>query len=434
MTRALPGALLCAGLALQPACAPDAGAGAVAELRAADLTAADAYHDAWGVGSLRVARGTEAAWLELTTAGNGAPSLVRNVRAFDPPVDLGERFVRFEIRVDRVEHLAGAELRLLSGTDGEDFFAYTVPLYGDPAFNLLQSDTWAPVTFTLGNARRVGTPDPAAIDGIALYVADRGERPVRLAWRSVSLVELPPHGVVSLTFDDGYAEHYGVAAPVMEQHGMAGTAYVMPDQLGDAGYMTEVEVRALHERFGWDVGAHHATPFTDFAPDALARTVADVRGALSALDVGGGFQHLAFPLGKHDSRVVMPLVRAEFTTSRIAGGGAETLPPADPHKLRVVDVKSTTPPDEVGRLAARAHAHREWLILMFHRLVPEPANELQYGVDDFERAVEAIDRSGVRVQPVTQVWESLGRRPRRLVPGFAARSQRMDPTPAAAAP
>jgi peptidoglycan/xylan/chitin deacetylase (PgdA/CDA1 family) len=44
--------------------------------------------------------------------------------------------------------------------------------------------------------------------------------------------------IVSLTFDDGYADQYTVAAPILKSHGMQGTFFLPTDFLGSNGYMT----------------------------------------------------------------------------------------------------------------------------------------------------------------------------------------------------
>jgi hypothetical protein len=117
--------------------------------------------------------------------------------------------------------------------------------------------------------------------------------------------------------------------------------------------------------------------------------------------------HLAYPLGKQEPRRVRPAVRHIFQTARIAGGGPETLPPADPHLLRAVNVVDVMKPEEVGAAARRAVEHREWLILMFHHLVETPAQSTDYAMASFARVLDEIARSGIRVQPVTEVWEGL---------------------------
>jgi len=68
-----------------------------------------------------------------------------------------------------------------------------------------------------------------------------------------------PHGrtAVLLHFDDGGASALHVA-DVLEEHGWRGYFHITTDRIGDAGFVTGADVRALHER-GHIVGSHSAS-------------------------------------------------------------------------------------------------------------------------------------------------------------------------------
>jgi peptidoglycan/xylan/chitin deacetylase (PgdA/CDA1 family) len=69
--------------------------------------------------------------------------------------------------------------------------------------------------------------------------------------------ELPPRPVV-ITFDDGNADVYEVALPIMERFGFAGAVYVVSSRVGAEGFLSEEQLRALL-RAGWEVGSHSMT-------------------------------------------------------------------------------------------------------------------------------------------------------------------------------
>jgi len=360
------------------------------------------YEDAWGVGDIQHWN-AGSGWVRVVSDGESNPSLVQSPR-LEAPLDLRGRFLHIWLRIDRLDRLQGLELRVFSGDSQDDFFAFTVPLYDDPEFNLLQPGQWVPFTFNFAAARPVGQPDRAAVDGLGLYVEDRGAGPVTLDWAGARALPQAEQGVLSFTFDDGYASHAQIAAPSMADYGFPGTAYVMPREIGTSGYMTVSEAKALQHRFGWDVAAHHALPFTGMTTSQLEGEIAHIQSFLTGHDLGDGFQHLAYPLGKHDPVRVLGMVRESFATARIAGGGAETLPPADPHRLRVFNVKPDVSPAALGAAARRARDNGEWLILMFHHLVDEPASPLDYGVTEFSQAVAEIAKTGIPVRTVAEVW------------------------------
>ena len=370
----------------------------------------------WPAGSFELVEEGPHAVARLRLPGEDIAAFVANAAALDPPLDFRGRFPRVELRVDDVKRLGGLALRLSSDGFRESWFEFPLWIFADEHFNSLQGGAWTPTSFSFGSARVVGRPDRSAIDSVGWFVRDRpaseGGGPLTAEWRAFQAVDAAAEGVVSLTFDDGYDEHFSVAAPLLAEHGFRGTAYVMPDQLGLPGYVGVEQARALRDRYGWEVAAHHAKPFTSFAPKELDAEMRRIRRQLSELGFAEGARHLAYPEGRQDPRVVVRLARRHFATARLASGGPETLPPADPHRLRVLNVVRTTAPDEIARAARRAREHHEWLILMFHWLVEDPVRDTDYSIEAFRRALLLLAQEGAVVRTVGEVWDGLagGRR------------------------
>lgn len=366
----------------------------------------DSTHLRWGDGGCRTESLGDFAWVACTTGGKGEPILVATER-FHAPRDLRGRFVETRVRVQHLERLRGLELRLSSDDFEKSFFAFEIPLFSDRDFGPLQPDKWTPITLSFGGARVVGSPDRGAIDAAGWFLRDDGSGAVEFAWSDLSTHPEADDGLLSLTFDDGLAAHYTIAAREMQRFGFQGTAYVMPDQIGGQGFMTLEQLTALRDRFGWEVAAHYDVPLTELGQDALEPTLLGVQRFLQVHGFERGSQQLAFPLGRQDPWRVMPVVREHFRTARLASAGPETIPPADPHRLRVVNVLDSTTPEAIGAAARRARAHGEWVILMFHHLVPRPAGSLEYGIQDFVRSLEFIRGSGIPVRSVGDAWAEM---------------------------
>jgi len=331
------------------------------------------------------------------------------VRPYKPVIDASGKFVKLWVKVDDVSTLGGMEFRLSSDRFKSSYYTFSITLYDDPDFNTLRDGVWTQLTFSFGTAQIEGTPDRSAINSVGWYVADKGGKaPVTAYWGGMALVDEPSGGVVSLTFDDGYEEHH-VAAALMAEYGFRGTAYIIPEAIGQEGYMTLHQLVDLQEVYGWDVAAHHKTPFTDLGPDELESTILGVKQYLEENEFGEGAGHLAYPLGKQNTQLVRPLVRKHFTSARVATAGPETLPPADPHLLRVYNVTNKTTPQEVGEAARRARENKEWLILMFHYLVDEPKNATEYSLEDFKALLAEVKKSEVKVMPLVKVFDACGR-------------------------
>lgn len=374
-----------------------------------DLNGQRKFAPLWPGGTFELGADSGFSWARVVTDGQGGSTFVTNVRPYSPTVDATGKFVKVKVKVDDIAKLAGLEFRLSSDRFSNSFYAFGFPIYDDADFNVLRDGVWTTLTFSFGEARIEGKPDRSRIDSVGWYVADKGNgAPITAWWGGLSLVDEPAEGVVSITFDDGYDENL-IAAEIMAKYGMAGTAYIIPNAVGQKNYLTLHELVDMQLRYGWEIAAHHETSFTELRPDELENTILGVQQFLIENGFGEGAGHLAYPLGRQNTALVRPLVRKHFATARVAGMGPETLPPADPHLLRVMNVTDETKPDQVAAAAKRAAENHEWLILMFHYLVEKPTQPLEYSIKDFEKAIAGIAKTKVRVMPVAQVWAACGR-------------------------
>jgi peptidoglycan/xylan/chitin deacetylase (PgdA/CDA1 family) len=393
-------------------------AAALAAAVAAPVRAAERWIDAeptaervksqWKEGKVETASEMGKSFVRITTDGKTNPTFAA-MSGIAPAVDASKQFVKVLLRVHGFENLAGIELRVGSDAMKSAWYSYTVPLYGDPLYNLLQDGEWTTITMTLGANNANGAPNRGAIDSFGVAVSDKGKGPVQLDFGGVAVVDEPAEGVVSFTFDDGYKEHL-TAMKLLAEHGWRGTAYVIPTTIGGPIYLTVDDLKEI-QRLGSDVAAHDDPPFTDLPPNELEPRLRGIQDFLVQNGFALGAQHLAYPLGKQETRRVRPTVDKLFATARLAGSGPETLPPADPHLLRAFNVTDSTTPEQVAAAAQRAKDNHEWLILMFHWLPEKTAKPTDYSMSDFKRLLDAVAKTGVRVAPVSEVWAQIASPP-----------------------
>jgi peptidoglycan/xylan/chitin deacetylase (PgdA/CDA1 family) len=212
---------------------------------------------------------------------------------------------------------------------------------------------------------------------------------------------------VTFTFDDGYDDHY-LAAEIMSKYELAGTAYLMPRQINQKNYLTENQVRDLKEKYQWDLSSHHKIPILDFTYEELSKEMDFTKKYLENFDAHKEARHFAYPLGKQSRHSTLPLIRRKFDTARIAGGGAETLPPADWHMLRTFNVMPHISPRELMERVKKAEENGEWLILMFHYITEEenPVDPLAYNKDKFEEFCQLLDENTSLVLTINDVFKA----------------------------
>jgi len=153
-------------------------------------------------------------------------------------------------------------------------------------------------------------------------------------YRGVSMREAMPYlrgersgRIAVLTFDDGYADTFERALPVLRRHGHSATCYMVSGRIGghnawDAGtpgarapLMTEAQLRQWCAA-GMEVGCHTAThPFlSQLDEDGIRRELRESRERLRAM-TGQAVDQFCYPYGDYDERVVAAVREAGFVAA-----------------------------------------------------------------------------------------------------------------------
>lgn len=147
---------------------------------------------------------------------------------------------------------------------------------------------------------------------------------------------------VAITFDDGCETDLLIAAPILKQHSFGATFYIVAGLVGQPGYLSISQLRALHEA-GFEIGSHSMThSYLKSLNSAQVRSeVFDSKDRLEQL-VGGRVDHFSCPGGRWESRVSELAKQAGYlsvATSEIGVNLATT----DPYHLtRIAVFRSTS--------------------------------------------------------------------------------------------
>jgi len=155
---------------------------------------------------------------------------------------------------------------------------------------------------------------------------------------------LPSRPVV-ITLDDGYADLYTTALPILEAHHFTAVAYIVSGFINQRGYVTSDEVVEL-DRAGIEIGSHTVS-HPDLARMSFASAmfqVAEAKHVLEAL-VDHPVLDFAYPSGRYNPDTIIALEKAgydtavttaayplthslanRFTWSRVRVSGGELLP------------------------------------------------------------------------------------------------------------
>lgn len=164
-----------------------------------------------------------------------------------------------------------------------------------------------------------------------------------------------PDNPVVVTFDDGFADFYECALPLLEERGLVATLFVTTGYLRDdvrtptpsaapsdwPPTMTWRQVGKLPAR-GIEVGSHtHTHPELDLASAARVEDELTVSKHLLEHHVGAPVDSLAYPYG-YSTAVVRARARASGFTAACAVKHALTSAADDPLQLARVEMTDTT--------------------------------------------------------------------------------------------
>ena len=112
--------------------------------------------------------------------------------------------------------------------------------------------------------------------------------------------------ILSFTFDDGNASQVRDLYPLLRDHALPATFYVIASEIGLPGRLTESDLRSLSEE-GNEIGSHGYThrSLVTLKPDQLKDELEKSKRALSRY----GVRTLSYPFGRFDSRVVIEVAR-----------------------------------------------------------------------------------------------------------------------------
>ena len=221
-------------------------------------------------------------------------------------------------------------------------------------------------------------------------------------------VPLPDGGMVSLTFDDGFASSHDVVMPLLEAHDMVATHYVTTSFLGQDPYMSWEEVGALAEE-DHEIGSHTATHASLISLDepGLNQEVQDAHETI-AENLGEPPASIASPYGHYDAKV-LDVLDQTYQSHRSVEQGFNSPDTFDPNRILVQNIKSWTTIDQLRTWVDYAEQNQVWLVLVFHDIGQLESSEDSFPVDRFEAFVSYLAESNVTVCTVSEGVEIMSR-------------------------
>jgi peptidoglycan/xylan/chitin deacetylase (PgdA/CDA1 family) len=159
---------------------------------------------------------------------------------------------------------------------------------------------------SLDAAMRAWSVAPRDFDAQIAWLADHRYHcvtPAQLADALEGRRSLPSNPVC-ITFDDGWAEQYSLAWPILRRHGLAATFFVYTAGIGAGGWMTWDQLREMASS-GGDIACHTIDhPRLTGMPAALLRRELTESKATIESRLGRPVASIAYPYGNYDDAVL----------------------------------------------------------------------------------------------------------------------------------
>ncbi len=191
----------------------------------------------------------------------------------------------------------------------------------------------------VGDQAEIYSVSPADFERQMKYLADNGYTAISLKEMFTGFAgqqRLPAKPVV-ITFDDGYADNYWTALPILQKYGMKATVFIITGQVGQPDYLSWEQIAHM-QRQGMEIGSHtvnHVT-LTEIPPDERNHEIAAAKAALDA-NLDEAVEFLAYPFGQYDI-ALYPLLRQAGYKGACSGVIGLNQAGDDPYSLKRVNI------------------------------------------------------------------------------------------------
>ncbi len=193
-------------------------------------------------------------------------------------------------------------------------------------------------------------------------------------------------GVVSFTFDDGAAEIYQYALPLLEKYNIKSTQYLVTRPIFqdyNAYYINRQQLKAFIDA-NQEIGSHTASHkhLADSSSTEIHDELMTAQEDFYRL-LGHTTSTLATPYGEYDARVIAQS-KKYYCGHRSTDSGYNSPDNFDLYNIRVQNVYIDTPVEDIYGWISFAQEHKVWLVLVFH--------EIGYGQGHYNYTPEDLDK------------------------------------------
>jgi uncharacterized protein YjdB len=212
---------------------------------------------------------------------------------------------------------------------------------------------------------------------------------------SCEVVVSKKHAQLLFTFDDRPKCDLTIAAPILNEKGFVGTAYVTKNIVPETwapDIMTESDLQTLYSNYGWDL-ANHSSNHTFLSSNnknyvsIYTQEYLDTQNWLISKGWTRSAYHVAYAYGTYTDPLIDSLSNIGVKTARTCIQGLEQNPPTNPYILKDIDVMEGV--DYVKNKIDSAIDSKSTIILMMHGL-GSTSGDWVMSTSDFQAIVDYV--------------------------------------------
>ena len=202
------------------------------------------------------------------------------------------------------------------------------------------------------------TVTPAQFAEQLAYLKEQGDSAISVAEleRRLSLGLTLDHLVV-ITFDDGYADQYRYAVPILQRYAAGATFYIITGSLDRPGHLTGGELR-LMAASGFDIAAHGVS-HSDLSHMTSAQQTYQIDGSVLELRrLRFAVESYAYPSGRFNAQT-LALMRQSGIPLAFTTDAKYVIAPKNRFELTRLRVRSMWSLREFARALEATQAHAQ---------------------------------------------------------------------------
>jgi peptidoglycan/xylan/chitin deacetylase (PgdA/CDA1 family) len=330
------------------------------------------------------------------------------------PITLETRALRFFVRSTNWENVE--QLGVLMNSSGVWFDMFAVDI--KPLMNCLNNNEWIEVVLSRSEFYPLQNPSWASINQIMFRLISRPDTEPTVWVDHLGHFESAKKPILSIVFDDGMSVIYDHALPVFEDYGVRGSCFIIPDFVGleQDGFMSQKQIDFLAYRYGWGIGGHDWMNLVELPLEHSPNDPSWLPTLDESLQRNQSYfkEHpypgkdcYAIPYGLYNDKVIETISKY-YTYVRPHNNLSQPSGYICPYNINSHIVYAGLPIEEIQRWIQNAKENHDWVILVMHRIVPNPSLgiETENSVEFLQQILDyALNIEEVEVLPFHEALE-----------------------------